>query len=712
MRIRALGLVAAALWGVGASSVRAQDPLTAVTPATQVRSIEFAFPEDHEVKEGDLRALLATQTRPKLRGLRNALSWLPMIQPVEKHLFQPIELQRDAVRLRQFYRRQGFLQASITYQVRYNATEDLVSITFVVREGPPLKIAAIEFSGLDSGTPRLDPHLAEEWARFTARERNRTDRWSDQRQRELTDSTARWLGNRGYAFAGATTMVSVDTPRAQVRATVLVKPGRRGRIGEITVTGNHSMPGHDLRRLLPVKPGDWYNAARLEEGRQRLMQFDVIRLARIQIPPDTARDSVDISLQVVENDRYLIQGELGWSSETGIAGRADWTHRSLGGLRTLTFSAIAQTGLFPLQSQANKEYRFTVSLFQPYVGDRRLSFAGGPFAEYRDDYRDRSWRAGAQGTLAWATNPLRTVSLGYTGAYRRVLEFGFGNITVGQYLQLFGLPVSDSVGQLPANFESSVLTLSGTWGRLDRYANPRKGYVLRPRVAITTPFLNTVEYALLDLTATFFLPLRHASGITIRGAGGRIVPFGSGVPAPGTTPLEALLDLHDAAFTAGGTRDVRGWGPDLLGAKLPKVEQQTENGTATYIVEEYTPIGGLARLLASAQVNVPLPGLEEQWQAFAFVDGARVWSPDRRYEFGDPALVQRDFYFSTGGGFGYTTLIGAVVVALGYKLNPSALDLRDPADVMNALTSGRPIEEVPTDSRRRFQLHFSIGATF
>jgi hypothetical protein len=53
-----------------------------------------------------------------------------------------------------------------------------------------------------------------------------------------------------------------------------------------------------------------------------------------------------------------------------------------------------------------------------------------------------------------------------------------------------------------------------------------------------------------------------------------------------------------------------------------------------------------------------------------------------------------------------------VQVALGYKLNPSALDQRDPDEVLQALEEGSPLSSVPVESRRRFQLHFSIGATF
>jgi hypothetical protein len=49
---------------------------------------------------------------------------------------------------------------------------------------------------------------------------------------------------------------------------------------------------------------------------------------------------------------------------------------------------------------------------------------------------------------------------------------------------------------------------------------------------------------------------------------------------------------------------------------------------------------------------------------------------------------------------------------VGYKLNPSALDLRDPQAVLEALLDGRPLSEVPAEARRRWHLHFSIGATF
>ena len=178
------------------------------------------------------------------------------------------------------------------------------------------------------------------------------------------------------------------------------------------------------------------------------------------------------------------------------------------------------------------------------------------------------------------------------------------------------------------------------------------------------------------------------------------------------SPFVSLLRLRDVTFSAGGSRDIRGWGSQLVGPKLPEVRFQEEDGVSAPFAERYTPVGGLARLQTSAEIQLPLPGFDEKWQTFVFLDGGRVWTPDDRFALDAGELDQDRFFLGTGAGIGYETVVGAVQVALGYKLNPSALDLRDPDEVLQALIDGQSLSTVPTDSRRRLQLHFSIGATF
>ncbi len=375
----------------------------------------------------------------------------------------------------------------------------------------------------------------------------------------------------------------------------------------------------------------------------------------------------------------------------------------------------AQTGLIALETPAERRYRLAVTVFQPYVGSRFLSAAGGPFVEYRDDLRDRSQAVGFEGTLVYATSPLRSLSLGYNISHRRILDYGFGDdLEPIDYLPLLGLADSATVGSLGTTINRSAVTLDGSWGVLDEFANPRQGYVLRPRVSVTLPGFNTSQYLLLDLGGSAFVPFTDRIGFTLRGSAGRIFPFGKSLePVGAESPFVSLLRLRDVTFSSGGTRDVRGWGSQLVGPKLPEVQFREEDGVRTAFAERYSPVGGLARVQGSAELQLPLPGFDAKWQTFVFLDGARVWTPDDRFalDAGDD-LEQDRFFFGTGAGIGYETVVGAVQVSLGYKLNPSALDVRDPDEVLQALQEGRPLSSVPTDSRRRLQLHFSIGATF
>ncbi len=699
-----------------AAPLAAQDALSGVGPATQVRKIEFRFVGEHTLQEKDLRPRIALTARGGMVGIRRALGFLPFISPVGDHPFRPIELQRDVVRLRNIYTRYGYLDAKVDYDVRYDAEKDLANVTFIIEEGPALQLRAVRFIGADSGPPPIAPELANEWGEFVRLEEENRGRFGEGERRGIAERSSRWLRNRGYPFGAAEADVLVDTAAYRADVVVRVSPGLRARIREFAVSGNETVPADHVTRQLPLEPGDWYSAAKLEHGRAQLTQLPIVRLALINVPRESADDSsVVVRVGVTENPPRLIRGEAGLVSSGGLTSQVEWTHRSfLGGARTFTVAATAQTGLVALESPAERRYRLALTVFQPYVGSRFLSAAGGPFVEYRDDLRDRSQAVGLEGTLVYATSPLRSVSLGYSISHREILDYGFGDdLEPVDYLPLLGLADSASVGSLGTTITRSALTLDGSWGELDEFANPRQGYVLRPRVSVTLPGFNTTEYLLLDLGASAFVPLTDRIGFTLRGSAGRIFPFGRSVRETGNeSPFVSLLRLRDVTFSAGGTRDVRGWGSQLVGPKLPEVRFREEGGVATPFAERYSPIGGLARVQGSAEVQLPLPGFDAKWQTFVFLDGARVWTSDDRFSLDAGELDQDRFFLGTGAGIGYETVVGAVQVALGYKLNPSALDQRDPDEVLQALQEGRPISTVPTDSRRRLQLHFSIGATF
>jgi outer membrane protein assembly factor BamA len=142
------------------------------------------------------------------------------------------------------------------------------------------------------------------------------------------------------------------------------------------------------------------------------------------------------------------------------------------------------------------------------------------------------------------------------------------------------------------------------------------------------------------------------------------------------------------------------------------VSIETRNGVTDTVAQRYAPVGGLARFIGSAELQLPVPGMGEAWQSFLFFDSGRIWTPDTRFKLQAGELDQDKLYTSVGAGIGYETVVGAVAVAVGYKLNPSPLDIRSPAGVLAALEQGRPLSSVPTENGRRWHLHFSIGSSF
>src|SRR5690606_15105620 len=191
---------------------------------------------------------------------------------------------------------------------------------------------------------------------------------------------------------------------------------------------------------------------------------------------------------------------------------------------------------------------------------------------------------------------------------------------------------------------------------------------------------------------------------------GRLFPYGKSIGGDYIVGIQRALQLNDVLLRAGGTGSVRGWGNGLLGPKSMDLLFSADEEADTVAVSSngYLPAGGLARASGSLEVRLPFPGLSERWGTHLFLDAGRVWSPDPRFR--TVGLSgEEDWFFGTGGGFDVATVAGPIRFSVGYKLNPSPLDVRDPDDVLQAILDGRPIGSVESRLIRRFHFHVALG---
>lgn len=706
-----------------------------VDAATEVRAIRFVGVET--LSESALRRVLQTRDRGSAYGLRVALARLPLIDRPAQQPFNPMDLQRDVVRLRQMYFGAGFVRAQVRYVVTRDDRDNLLDITFVIDEGAPVLVAGVTIMGPDSLAPPDVPEAERpSWERAQNGARKLVGRRLDVSEaREQRNRLESWWRDRGYPGAAVSGRMELDSLRMEGRIGYLVRPGARLRVGEITVTGNESISSNVVRRQLPFRSGDVYSAAALKEGRLDVQALEIVRIARLETPQRPAADSsgadtssagapaaapadsvMPVTVRVTEAKPRFVSGEVGYVTDAGVSSEARWSHRNfLGDGRTITFSALAQTGLWSLSSNPDIRYRGAVSVQQPYFFHRRLSALLSPFVEYRDDAQDRSGQFGTNATLVYRLQPQVSGSLDYRIASRHIYEYNLEELAAGD-IDLLTFLTQLSQGQLDSlgtNLLSSVFTLSANVAFVDNLANPRKGAIVRPAIQVTAPQgWSSTSYWRLDGVGYAFVPFSRRAGLTGRVAAGRLYPFGKSLPGPGESGTVSFLQLRDVTFTAGGSGDVRGWDTRLLGPKFPDVRFQPSGDSTIAVADGYVPVGGFARASFSLELRLPLPGLGPNLGAHVFLDGGRVWTSDQRFRDGSDPLGQEKFFYGTGAGLDLATPVGPIKLSAGYKLNPSAVDLVDSEDLLQAQSGGTPISELHQHNSHRWQFHLSIGSSF
>ena len=714
-RAGALLLALACLPGVGPAA--AQDSLLVIRPDAQVGSVGFRFLGTQSFSQSELGRQVALRARGSLYDLRRLLGELPLVPSPGRYGFDPVELQKDVVRLRRFYRRAGFARPEVDYDVRTNESGTVVDVSYVIDEGPAAVLRSLQVVGPGGSAPLdLPDSLTASWREFeTALAGRRGKRFGDADLVAAQDSLTAWLHDHGFPFAAVRSAREVDSLRQIADVRLEASPGPLSRIGAIAVEGNSSIGDQVVLRELPFRTGDLYSARTLASARARLQAVDLLARSVVDVDSQPSADStLSVRIQVQETRPRLTLAEVGYVSEgAGLTGRVQWTHPNFtGGARSLTASLEGQSGAGAVGTEAEQLLRASLSLTQPYVFVPRLSLIVGPFAEYRNDLKDQSAAVGFNATLVHRLAALSSVALEYRFSARRIYEYHFGAVSTGDInlLELLTLQYPPLIDSLGYNENKSTFTLSGSFADVDDLTDPRRGWVVRPSAKVTFPEpWSTAQFARLDLSLSRFQPLGRNVVLAARLSAGRLYPFGKSVPSEGSDPIFSFIHLRDESMTAGGTNDVRGWGDRMLGPKVPDVEANIVGTDTLLTADRYVPIGALARVSGSVELRFPTPGMAPAWRTQVFLDAGRVWTPDER--FSPAALLPADteLRWSAGVGTSYQTAVGAIGLSLGYKLNPSPLDLRDAGKVLDAYIAGEPIESAETDALSRMHLHFSFG---
>jgi outer membrane protein insertion porin family len=715
------GVLAPSLW-VALASGAARGELVRPAPDARVHSVSFHFDGKHKMGEAELSPVIATTAPGSIDRLKRALAWLPFVSTPVPHYFEASEVQKDRERLHRFYRREGFIAAAIDYRVTLSKDRRDASVAFEIQEGTPLTIRHLTtLDSIGGGPFRPPPDMLAFGKEFWEKLEKQFvgDRFSEKSLGDMRQRVAEAMADHGYIRSTVTPRAKIDSLGHGADVVMLIDPGPRVRIAGVDVQGVKSVPAEHATRQLDVSAGEWYSRAAIAKGRTNLQSVSLFARSEVAVTDSGGGDNgVVVKANVTEARARLTTLEAGYVTDgAGITGQIGWTHPNFtGGARSLDALLLTQTGWWTTSDVPDKLVRVSLPLTQPYVFSPVVSLSVGPAYEYRDSRVDRSTSWSALATLVYRFNPLQSAALRYEFTYRYPQELKFlavsSTASYNATLEPFGTSaLIDSLTQ-PERF--NIVSFFTSLGHLDNLSRPRLGISAKPRIDVTVPFLyGDLEFVRADLQATAFVPAPgRGNALSVRGALGGLWPYGRSVPEPGQPAIVDWIRLRDQVFTAGGSSDVRGYESRLLGPKFPNLVADIVDGDTLVTSSYYVPVGGLRRWTLSAELRLGLPRLPPDLAGHVFLDAGRVWTPDERFVIpGVPVEDERTLY-ATGAGVGYYTPVGAIRMDVGYKLNPTALDLRSPQDVVNAVRAGLPIDAAPANSKRRYHVSISLGLNF
>jgi outer membrane protein assembly factor BamA len=740
--IRTLSVAAYLSMAVTVPALRAQVPSPEKQPSPEVLKMRVLGVK--HVDQHDLEKNVSTQASrcnsPLLLPFC-LFSKSPLF--VEKHYLNRQEFQLDVLRIRVYYWKSGYREATVDTSITPNGKG--VTVTFAIHEGEPTLVSAIRID--------YDSTL------ITAKQRDRltllrighplsmfaldTTRFAFQSQ----------MWQRGYADAIVDTAVSVNDSTRRAAVGVRVFPNWPTKVGSIQVMGNQRVSTQTILDMLLLRPGSPFIRDDMLESQRTLYTSSLFRLASI-LPP-TGDSIKKIQIQVVEAP--LHDARIGGGADNVNYGRLEANYSAfnlLGGARRLDITGSIGN-LFA--SNLHNHFGFindtkdifgdpkvflqptwaaSIDFLQPSFMRRPENQAGfGVFAHRRSApgvFIDRGY--GATATFTRQLGPRAPASLTYRYEVTRV-EGGDIYFCVN-----YGVCDTTTISTLRSHQTLSPLTLTAFIDRSDQPFTPTKGYVARLDLQHASRYtLSDYRYnrAFADAAAYWHPSLRQevvASHLKL------------GIVRAMTSSTGDTVLHPRTRFYAGGAMSVRGYGENQLGPRVLTVtdvalrnqRDTTVNGVKQTIYScapttaitgcdpnlvkngAFTPrpTGGTSLVEASVELRVPLM---HRLDGAVFVDGAIVGNSVLQ-GFSDLKSIA-DFAHGTsaitpGAGIRYNSPVGPIRVDLGY--NPRLVE--NLPVVTNATVNGKP-KLVALDSEREFTqgrntflgrlvLHLSIGQAY
>jgi outer membrane protein insertion porin family len=480
------------------------------------------------------------------------------------------------------------------------------------------------------------------------------------------------LANIGYAYAKVTPVPKLDKEKRTVDLTLYVEPGQRVYVRRVVFAGNTRTEDNVLRREMRQLEGSWYSQAALDRSKIRLQRLGYFKKVDIdkKLVAGT-QDQVDVSVKVEEQSAGSMQFGIGYSQYSGIILNASVSQNNLFGTGD-SFSVSGQ--------RSSYQTSIGVNYYNPYLTDSGIGI-GYNAAYSKTDYGNTDFAN--YSTSAKSFSSFLGIPITETDSVRLGLGISTNKINLFQgYSPAVLIDYQNEIGN------KTIHSWTGTvgWNHDTRngYWAPTRGGLISASTDVALPG-STVQFWKLSTEINHYWPIGKGFVLYLDGQVGYGKTYGSNgisdtafdalkASSAAQNPAHVLTDMRQdfpfwQNFYAGGVRDVRGFQDNTLGPRIcidGSTPDKTGNCSAGYYAQ---PIGGAFKVLGTAELYIPIPGLKD-------VNTARVsWFVDVGNAYKDyKNFSASTLRASTGVSLHWQAPIGPLIISFAMPFRTQADD--------------------------------------
>ena len=285
------------------------------------------------------------------------------------------QLKVDAMRIKEFYLKNGYLDAVVGKPVLRTHFDDYsASLSYKIEEGIQYKVGSVEVI-IDEEITTSDT-LKENFKLKSG------DIFSVEKLRRDMGKIREAVSNKGYAFSNVTPDVKQDRANGIANIRYVVKPNEKVYVNNVTISGNSRTVDRVIRRELYLTEGEEFSQKDLTDSTNALKRTGYFNDVKIT-PKQIEKDKMDLIVNVDEASTGSIMGGISYGSYDGLGVNAGISDRNFLG------SGI-EVGMDIDTSE--KTLRGSLNFFNPRVFDSLYSLGGNVFKKDFDyyDYDEKS----------------------------------------------------------------------------------------------------------------------------------------------------------------------------------------------------------------------------------------------------------------------------------------------------------------------------------